>query len=1042
MKKRTLKTTLIVVAFLMVLAGVRIVWNSQLAIPDHPHAAQGVLDLRSWDFKAHPIVKLDGQWEFYPGQFVPPGQPSIANRPDKQYIQVPGSWTSAFPNPEASYRYGTYRLQVLVPDGMDTSFGIRTTSIRSASKLFVNGHLVGQAGNPAADEAQYVFRNIPYSGAFTHDGTTLDIILHTANPDFVGEGGVLQSIRFGEASAVSGYARFFTGSQLAVCLILLIHAIYAVLLYFIVPKQKLSLSFALLLVSATVSILVDDEKPLLTWFPFSYEWSVRLIYLSYTSIAVCLLQLGNQLFPLHPGHRIFRLLQLAGAVYIAFIMIAPASLVSKSLLFLLGFGLLTDFIFGALMLHMVMRNKEDSIFLLLGITAVVSSVLWGCMKNIFAMDVGHYPFDMVAALMAFASYWFKRYFRASTRTESLAIRLQREDKRKDEFLANTSHELRNPLHGILNIAQTVLTNEQDRMQDSNKKHLELLITVSRRMSYLLNDLLDMTRLKEGRIRLHLRDVDVRSVASGTLDMLRFMTDGKPIQLRLEIPDAFPYVVADENRLVQMVFNLVHNAIKFTNEGSITIGAYTKNRQAFIYVADTGRGIDQDAIGSMFQPYEQAEEVVSATGGGLGLGLSICKQLVELHGGTLTASSVPGQGSVFTFSLPLGAGIPADELSPAPEATATALAMAEPPQPYTGFTEAAPAAAPSSASFGLQGSAAAGSEGPNLLVVDDDPVNLKILEGMLSSEGYSIHTAANGTEALSLLRQGSWNLVIADVMMPQMSGYELTRTLRARYSLSELPILLLTARSNPEDITTGFMAGANDYVIKPVESYDLQARVRSLLDLKLSIEERLRMEAAWLQAQIKPHFFFNTINSISVLSDLDTEQMKRLLETFADYLQQSFDFRNSRQLVPLRHELDLVQSYLSIESVRFGPRLAIRWEVEESLDFRLPPLSIQPLVENALVHGILQSPQGGTVIIRITSHQDYAEVEITDNGPGMSKEQLASILDGPLGKERGIGLFNTDRRLKHLYGEGLSVRSIPGEGTSVMFRVYPLALQDS
>src|SRR5699024_8343022 len=153
------------------------------------------------------------------------------------------------------------------------------------------------------------------------------------------------------------------------------------------------------------------------------------------------------------------------------------------------------------------------------------------------------------------------------------------------------------------------------------------------------------------------------------------------------------------------------------------------------------------------------------------------------------------------------------------------------------------------------------------------------------------TVTSVEEALKQLEKKEWDLIISDVMMPAMSGYELTRSIRENYAISELPILLLTARSNPEDIYTGFLAGASDYVTKPVDALELNVRVHTLTNLHASINERLWMEAAWLQAQIRPHFLLNTLNAIISLSEIDRARMVRLLEEFAHYLQSSFYLKN-------------------------------------------------------------------------------------------------------------------------------------------------------
>lgn len=323
---------------------------------------------------------------------------------------------------------------------------------------------------------------------------------------------------------------------------------------------------------------------------------------------------------------------------------------------------------------------------------------------------------------------------------------------------------------------------------------------------------------------------------------------------------------------------------------------------------------------------------------------------------------------------------------------------------------------------------------NILAVDDDPVNLSVLVGILSTEHYNITTAQSAREALELLSTGQWDLLIADVMMPHMSGYELTQRVREQYSVSELPVLLLTARSQPADIYTGFMSGASDYVTKPVDALELQYRIRALTTLKQSINERLRMEAAYLQAQIHPHFLFNALNSIMALSEIDTDKMRKLGDAFASYLRISFDFLNTGQLVGLSHELQLAEAYLYIEKERFEDRLSVVWEVEPGIDLLLPPLSIQPLIENAVRHGLLSRNKGGTVSIRIARQSHFTLIEVEDNGKGMEEDKVNQLLHAAAKGRRGIGLFNTNRRLTQLYGQGLSIRSKPNEGTTVSFAI--------
>lgn len=223
----------------------------------------------------------------------------------------------------------------------------------------------------------------------------------------------------------------------------------------------------------------------------------------------------------------------------------------------------------------------------------------------------------------------------------------------------------------------------------------------------------------------------------------------------------------------------------------------------------------------------------------------------------------------------------------------------------------------------------------ILVVDDDPVNLRVLSSILHEDIYQLTSVLSGQEALRLLEEESYDLLITDVMMPEMSGYELTRRVRERYPMSELPVLLLTARAMREEIYYGFQQGANDYVTKPVDSLELKYRVTGLARLKQTMNHSLRLEIAYLQAQIRPHFLFNALNSIATLSTIDLCEMQRLIDAFSTYLRSSFDLMNTGTWVYLRQELSLVEAYLYIEKVRFGERLEVKWEGNYNGMLRVP-----------------------------------------------------------------------------------------------------------
>ncbi|WP_237391973.1 ATP-binding protein [Paenibacillus dendrobii] len=1029
LNKTTLKYLAAVLLFCGALFGLRSAWSQVFETKAHPHAAGGVLDLRGWKFNNTSTLSLNGEWQFYPGEFVSRQNGQQAeNQPRK--LQVPGNWRSAFPQGSGANGYGTYRLRILV-DPLDQPVAIWLRGIQASSTVEINGLVQSQVGNPAANANEYTPNNVSYTASYDLKGTQeIEILIRVANFENRYTGGMLKSLRIGSQAAID-YVRWYSiGFQLVAFIILLIHGIYALILYLFNRRERTLFIVGLLTLFVGISIVAKHDNLLMLWLPINYTWGVKIQLLSLVWQTFFILLVFRR-FTSAPLKSIWLQMYTTGIIgYTIFILAAPVPLVNASTT-LGAFALISGLSFVWFLYvagTMIFRKQvdPDAIFLLLSGACIASNLLWSFWDSTQGVTHVYYPIDIIAAIVCFSAYWFKKFYRNANENAQLNEQLQQANKLKDQFLANTSHELRTPLHGIMNIAQTVAAKEKSKLDESSLRDMELLITISRRMSLMLGDLLDVARLQEHRIVLQQRPLRIQSVVPGVIGMLKFMSAGKPVELRVNIAESMPPVWADEKRLVQILHNLLHNALKFTEEGTISVSAEMVDGHAVIRVSDTGIGMDKDTQSRIFLPYEQGTYGIS-DGRGIGLGLSICKQLVELHGGTLSVKSMHGQGSEFSFVLPLADADCTDlqqEYLPSQEmAFMTADQSA-------GFIVPEPAIAEIAATDVITPLLQEGTM--HILVVDDDPVNLNVLVGILSTEPYTITTAHSAREALKLLGTKPWDLLIADVMMPQMSGYELTQKVREHYSISELPILLLTARSQAADIYAGFSAGASDYVTKPVDALELKYRIRALTAMKQSIQERLRMEAAYLQAQIHPHFLFNTLNSIMALSEIDTQKMQDLGDAFASYLRISFDFLNTGELVELSHELKLAEAYLYIEQERFEDRLSVVWEVEPDITLLLPPLTIQPLIENAVRHGLMSQEKGGTVQIRIASREGFTLVEVEDNGKGMEPERVMQLLSPTMKGKGGIGISNTNRRLIQLYGQGLSISSKPGQGTTISF----------
>jgi len=411
--------------------------------------------------------------------------------------------------------------------------------------------------------------------------------------------------------------------------------------------------------------------------------------------------------------------------------------------------------------------------------------------------------------------------------------LRRANRLKDDFLANTSHELKTPLTGIIGIAESLIDGAAGSVSDIQKTNLQMIVQSGKRLTHLVNDILDFSRMKNNDIILHKKPVDMRQVTEIVSALLLPVVGYKQVKIINNINAEMPPVFADENRIQQIMYNLMGNAVKFTDSGSITISSALTESETEISVSDTGIGIPENEFGYIFEYFKQVDSTDTRNYGGTGLGLAITKNLVELHGGSISVSSKPGSGSVFRFTIPTASNSASDQIRVEPKSylddsyNSQGMILKENEMQYA-------------ADKTLKHRA---STDATILIVDDEPVNVQVLVNQLKLEGYNVLTADSGMDAINIIQNNTVpDLLILDVMMPRMTGYNVCSIIRERFSLYQLPVLLLTAKSRIQDIVAGFEAGANDYLAKPFDRRELIARVDMLLTLKEAVSKRNRLES--------------------------------------------------------------------------------------------------------------------------------------------------------------------------------------------------------
>jgi two-component system sensor histidine kinase ChiS len=599
-----------------------------------------------------------------------------------------------------------------------------------------------------------------------------------------------------------------------------------------------------------------------------------------------------------------------------------------------------------------------------------------------------------------------------TTLESKNAELQELNKLKDEFLANTSHELRTPLNGIIGIAESLIDGAAGTLPPQAIANLALITSSGKRLSNLVNDILDFSKLKHKNIELQIKPVGVREIADVVLTLSQPLIGQKPLHLINSISPELPLVEADENRLQQIFYNLMGNAIKFTDAGTIDIRAEViggqgsgargeelvttnnpqlqpDNRQIAITVADTGIGIPADKLDRIFESFEQADGSPSREYSGTGLGLTITKHLVELHGGEIRVISEVSAGSQFIFTLPISQNqleitskfSPIRSIEPISEFMNEPLIAAEILAAETGDFK--------------------------ILIVDDEPINLQVLVNNLFLEHYAITQATNGIEALEIIERGFRpDLILLDVMMPRMTGYEVCKKLREKFLAIELPIVMLTAKNQTSDIVEGFIAGANDYLTKPFSKNELLARIKTHIRLT-------KINAAY--GRFVPHDFLCFLGHESIVDvKLGDHVQKDMTILFADIR----NFTTLSEGLTPQENFNFINSYLS----RVSPIIrAHNGFIDKYIGDAI--MALFPESVNQAVSGAIEMQKQVILYNQHRQKQGYLPITI---GIGL---HTGSLMLGTIGSQErmestviadAVNLASRLEGLTKLYGSGILI----------------------
>ncbi|MFD5449484.1 SpoIIE family protein phosphatase [Streptomyces sp. NPDC127100] len=460
-----------------------------------------------------------------------------------------------------------------------------------------------------------------------------------------------------------------------------------------------------------------------------------------------------------------------------------------------------------------------------------------------ALDESYRGFaELVAGHLAAGISSARSYEAQQRRAEELAEL----DRAKTAFFSNISHEFRTPLTLIMGPVEEL----RGRLADADahvREELEVVHRNGLRLGKLVNSLLDFSRIEAGRMQARFEPTDLAMVTADLASVFRSAIDKAGLDFRIDCARLPEPVYIDRGMWEKVVLNLLSNALKFTFDGSIRVTVSAEDTHAVVTVDDTGIGVPAEEMPRLFERFHRIENARSRSNEGSGIGLALVKELVGLHGGTITAESTEGRGTCFTVRLPFGsAHLPSTALVPAEDSRA--VASADPyvqealrwlPDDVTAKARTAVTAADPA------GYATAPAVTARILVADDNADMREYLTRLLDSAGYQVRTADDGMSALQAVRADAPDLVISDVMMPGLDGLGLVAALRTDPRTASVPVVLLSARAGQEASIEGLQAGADDYLVKPFAAAELLARVRANVELA-----RLRNhQARWRKALV-------------------------------------------------------------------------------------------------------------------------------------------------------------------------------------------------
>ncbi|MGH4139510.1 ATP-binding protein [Clostridium sp.] len=1062
-----------------------------------PLAVKGVLDLRNWDFKKDGMIKLNGVWEFYDNKLLLPKDFKSEDPQNVTYEYLPGIF--------GKQGYCTYRLKLLM-DNEEDLYSVKIEFIQNAYELWADNKLITSVGTVGKDKNEMTPQLAPSIGSFYEENGEAYLILRVSN--FYNKYGYIDTLVLGKSKEIIAMREKKIALSLFILGCSIMAAIYSFGVFINRKKDKAQLYFAMVCIIISIRTLFIGEGFLISLLSnLDYIFSSKIkIWTFYAYIPFIILFIDKS-YKKIISRKFVKTSNYIALAYSLIVIFIPVRYYLYYIVPFESFALLSILYMMYKISKFYIRREQTDYVVLAGLFALFITRINDILYEYSIIFTDSFA-SLGILIFIIVNYYVlaKRQANELSSVENISAKLKSLNNLKDDFLAVTSHELKTPLNGIIGLTEGIVNNKGGSLDLELREDLFLINSSAKRLSNLVNDMRTFSKLKNNEIILHRKPVNISNMVEMVMKFSRKSLNNKNIIFINKIDKNAPYVFGDQDRIQQILYNLLGNAIKFTHEGTITLSYVIKNSFLEISVTDTGIGIPQHKFHKIFDRYEQVDGIPEKYGG-TGVGLYVTKELIQIQGGTIVVSSVIGKGSKFIFTVPLCTD---EDMERNTQESNYDEKGGEGVDEYSKHLELKPNLVSIYPEYGAklnnENMNSNSKDKYNILIVDDEYVNRKVLKNYLSKDTFKVLEASSGTEALRLVEENeNFDLVILDMMMPDIMGYKVCEIIRKKQSIFELPVLIMTADNNLEHLVISFECGANDYLRKPFNMHELLCRINTLITLKHSVEEALllvnelgiaqnqvkdlsiksaesskQVEKLLAYDKVKTEFFANLshelrtplnviCSTIQLLKSLDGSRVlgEERIKYYINIMNQ-----NSLRLLRLINNIidttKIESHYISLQlkngdivyvveeisqSVaeyikNHGISLIFDTDVEEKT-IAFDEEKVERIMLNLLSNAVKFTEKNGTIFVNVYDKGDFVEIHVKDTGIGIPKDKLKFIFErfaqidkSTSRQNEGSGIgLALVKSLVEMHGGQIHANSIEGEGSEFIITL-PVRIVDA